>query len=128
MSANSSEPVVIVEDEEPVLAILAAWLREQHSHVVTCTRFQEARRYLAATTPAALITDIRLGAFNGLQLAIEARDRYLQIPIVVISAFDDPTLAREVERLKGVFLLKPMRRDDLLEALREAAARATRLA
>jgi DNA-binding NtrC family response regulator len=126
MSADHSRPVLIVEDEEAVLAILAEWLREEHADVLTCSRFEDARRYLMDGTPAALVTDIRLGAFNGLQLAMALHDRQPDVPIVVISAFDDPTLAKEVERLRAVFRLKPLRREDLLSALREATARAAK--
>lgn len=124
MRADASRPALIVEDHEPLLAILASWLREEHYDIVTCSRFEDARRYLADRTPSALVTDIRLGAFNGLQLAMELHDRQPNVPIVVISAFDDPTLAREVELLGGVFILKPLGRQDLVVALREAAARA----
>ena len=36
--------------------------------------FEKARRILREQTFDALITDVRLGAFNGLQLAVMARD------------------------------------------------------
>ena len=61
-----------------------------------------------------LITDVRLGKFNGLQLAV------LRPPttgVIVISGFLDPTLDAETRRLGGVYMLKPVSAKVLLETI-----------
>ena len=116
-------PYLVVDDEESVLGLLGVWLTDAGFEIVTCSRYEDARQYLAGQTPRGLITDVRLGAYNGLQLAMLLRDRDPAIPIVVLSAFDDPTLRRETDDLGGVFLTKPLRREDLLASLRDAGSR-----
>lgn len=123
MTEDQLKPYLVVDDEESILGILAVWLREAGFDIVTCSRYEDARQYLASQTPAGLITDVRLGAYNGLQLAMLLHDREPGLPIVVLSAFDDPTLRKETDGLGGVFLTKPLRREDLLASLRDARAR-----
>src|SRR3954462_1977645 len=67
MTDASTPPLLVVEDEQAVLGLLATWLNDEGYEIVTCSRYEDARRYLATHTPAALVTDIRLGAYNGLQ-------------------------------------------------------------
>jgi DNA-binding response OmpR family regulator len=120
MTAQATPPLLVVEDEQAVLGLLATWLTDEGYEIVTCSRYEDARRYLATQTPAALVTDIRLGAYNGLQLATVLHDRRPDVPIVIVSAWDDLLMREETRRLGGVFLVKPLRREDLIATLREA--------
>lgn len=114
------QPLLIVDDDESLLGLMATWLKQENYEIVTCSRYEDARQYLASQTPSALITDVRLGRYNGLQLALLVRDRQPDAAIVVVSAFDDPILKKEIDEIGGVFLSKPMRRDELVGTLRRA--------
>lgn len=111
--------VLLVDDEPAVLETLAWGLRHGGYDVTTAGRFDEARRALLAAPPDALVTDVRLGAFNGLQLAIVMRDASATAPIIVLSGFDDPALRKDAERLGAVYLTKPLRAQELLGYLDE---------
>ena len=65
--------------------------------------------------PDLLITDIRLGAFNGLQLLIGATP---PVPAIVITGFDDAVLAATARQHGADYLLKPLDFDALMEAVR----------
>jgi DNA-binding NarL/FixJ family response regulator len=64
-----------------------------------------------------LVVDIRLGAFNGLQLALDARRRYPEARIVMISSWDDPVLRRDAEQFGATYVVKPFSAADLLAAI-----------
>ncbi len=106
--------VLIVDDEPDVLETLAAMVSTGGYEVVTCGDFEEAKKYVTETPPDILITDVRLGAYNGLQLAVVMRSTCLTCPIVVLSAFDDPTLRLEAAHLHAVYLAKPVSKKELL--------------
>ena len=57
----------------------------------------------------ALITDVRLGAFNGLQLAVMARDTHPEIRVIVFSGFDDPVLRSDAEHIGACIWSSPSR-------------------
>ena len=53
--------------------------------VVAHSTFEGARKALHDDTFDALVTDVRLGAFNGLQLAVISRDAHPDIRVIVFS-------------------------------------------
>ena len=117
----SPRRVLIVDDQEEVLRTLGALVASGGFEVVTCSRFDEAKRYIDATPPDILITDVRLGAFNGLQLVLHMRAVQPSGPIIVLSAYDDAVIRQEAERSGAAFLAKPVTRKDLLDAIEGAA-------
>ena len=70
--------------------------------------FDEAKQHIATVRPDIVITDVRLGAFNGLQLAILARDVRPDAQVIVISGFDDPVLKEDARRIGATYLVKPV--------------------
>ena len=87
--------VLIVDDEPDVLETLAELVQGAGYEVVTRLNFEDARKDIANDPPDILVTDVRLGPFNGLQLAVLMRATRPESPIVVLSAYDDPTLRLE---------------------------------
>ena len=109
--------VLIVDDQEEVLRTLGALVASGGYDVVTCGRFDEAKKFIDTTPPDVLITDVRLGAFNGLQLVLHMRAVHPAGPVVVLSAFDDAVIRQETENAGAIFLPKPVTRKGLLEAI-----------
>lgn len=90
--------------------------------VVTFPSFETARQYVERNPPDVLITDVRLGAFNGLQLAIIVKSRRPDAKVLVISGFDDAVLRAEAERVGAIFRLKPISGQDLVEFIQNSSA------
>jgi DNA-binding response OmpR family regulator len=111
--------ILVVDDEPEVLQTIGALLAHPGHQVVMLSEFHEARHYIDTTPPDALVTDVRLGAFNGLQLALHMRAANPAGPILVLSAYDDPTIRQEAANLGARFRCKPVSRLDLLAAIAE---------
>jgi YesN/AraC family two-component response regulator len=106
--------VLLVDDDSGVLHALEQALSDRPGQQITaCSSFEEARKRLREQTFDVLITDVRLGAFNGLQLAVLARDVNPLTQLIVFSGFDDSVLRQEAERLGGTYLVKPVTTDTL---------------
>ena len=112
--------VLVVDDDVETTGIVEYWLADAGYDVVICSRFDAARDYLDSHPVDALVTDIRLGEFNGLQLALRASEPGRRIAVVVMSAYDDVVTRRDAETVGGRFILKPFDREDLLAQLSEA--------
>ena len=112
MIASLLTDQTLILDNVPRLADVGLLQR-----IVACNSFEVARQTLKDETFDALITDVRLGAFNGLQLAVMARDMYPGIRLVVFSGFDDPVLRADAEQIGAVYLVKPVGSQDLLRHL-----------
>ena len=117
--------IIVVDDDRQVLRYLTELLQETGFDTVSCERFLDAKGLLATSRPDLLLTDVRLGAYNGLQLAIFARERHPGLPVIVLTGYEDPTLRDEAVRAGAGFLVKPVPRAVLLDAVTKALAGGT---
>src|SRR5262245_23038388 len=115
--ASTKLRLLIVDDDRSLLDAMQRALRDSMRTVVACDTFEKARQMLKDQAFDALITDVRLGAFNGLQLAVMARDMYPDMRLIVFSGFDDPVLRADAEQIGATYLVKPVVSGDLLRLL-----------
>jgi DNA-binding NtrC family response regulator len=114
----SPKRVLIVDDDASMLRLITTWVVGAGHEVVSFGQFEEAKSYLATAHPDVIIADVRLGAFNGLQLVIQAKLEHPEITAIVLTGFYDPVLSGEVSKLGASYLVKPIRSEQLLEKLR----------
>lgn len=112
--------VLLVDDDRSLLRLVSEWLTGGGFSVVACDCFEDAKQELASWEPDVLLTDLRLGAFNGLQLVILAKQQHEHTRTVVMSAFDDPTLRQEAARCGARYVLKPFSSKALLDTLHDS--------
>jgi DNA-binding response OmpR family regulator len=94
--------ILIVEDDDANRTGLMKILKGAGYEVVGAATFEEGRQLLAAQHFDLLITDLRLGGFNGLQLLVSK-----PLPAIVITGYADPVLETEAKHLGAGFLVKP---------------------
>ncbi len=116
-SSGPSQRILIVDDDESLLNVVSLAFQKAGRDVVACTSFEDARQKLRDGHFDVLLTDVRLGAFNGIQLAVIGRDMHPGIQIIVFSGFDDPVLRQEAEQLGAAYVVKPVATSDLLKIL-----------
>jgi two-component system response regulator YesN len=116
-AAERQRSILLVDDERVLLDGLERALAIADMEVVACSNFEDAHRHLRSRPFDVLITDVRLGAFNGLQLAGLARDLYPDMKIVVFSGFDDVVLRQEAGRLDALYVVKPVTAHQLLQMI-----------
>ncbi len=118
----TGEKILILEDDVRVADVYAQVLRKDGNEVTVCTKFDEARRQLKETCPDAVLTDVRVGEYNGLQLALLFRTYSPHGRVVVITGYDDTAIRKEVEHLDGEFILKPINLSQLRGAFSQPAS------
>ena len=116
-----SRRVLVVDDDLGFLEGVEMALTNPGQEVHAYANFEEARTALRTTAFDALLTDVRLGAFNGLQLALIARTDNPHIRIIVISGIDDPVLRDEAAAMGAEYLVKPVTAQLLQSVLDRAA-------
>ncbi|MGE0761515.1 MAG: response regulator transcription factor [Pirellulaceae bacterium] len=90
--------VWIVDDELPTLNFLARALQGDGRSVVCCSSADELRARLIHDVPACLVTDLRLGVQNGLDLVYELWRTVWPVPSILISGHLNIPLAVEAVR------------------------------
>ena len=105
--------VLLVAPSPHIAATLVPWLTEAGCQVCVVASFVAGKSHLERN-PSLLISEVRLGDYNGLHLAIRAKSR--DIPAIVIGERDLP-LQREAEALGVTFMAGPLNRQAVLDAL-----------
>ena len=111
---SAPKQVLIVDDDEAVLGMFTGILRNAGHEVTPFSRFEAAKAYLSTVKPDVLISDVRLGAFNGLQLVVYAKLEHPDMIAIVLTGFDDPVLRTEAAHAGALYLVKPIESQRLL--------------
>jgi FixJ family two-component response regulator len=116
------EPIVfVIDDDRMIREGLQSLIRSVGLRVET---FASAQDFLAAKrpdTPACLILDVRMPGLNGLELQRKLSEANVYIPIIFITGHGDiPMSVRAMKEGAQEFLTKPVRGQDLLDAVQKA--------
>jgi signal transduction histidine kinase/ActR/RegA family two-component response regulator len=109
--------VVVIEDDRPSLALFEAYLSGAALDVITARDGQSGLAAVRQTHPDAVVLDIRLPGIDGWAVlkALKAEEETRDIPVIVVSIVDER--ARGVELGAAAYLVKPIRREELVSAL-----------
>src|SRR5690242_13904673 len=122
-SFPSAISALVVEPNELDLIALVSALTGAGFRVSATDNYPDARNLLASDPPLLLVTEVRLGAYNGLQLALRARTAGPRVTVIVMSGYADTVLQRDAERAGATFALKPIDPRELLAAVYRTAMR-----
>ena len=113
--------VAVVDDEAPVRAALGRLLRLAGYRVAA---FESGEQFLASLVlrpPACVLLDVNMPGLSGLQVQARLLADRVALPVVFITASDDPSVERLALEAGGLRVLhKPFGNDELLAAVRFA--------
>ena len=109
--------ILIADDDAAIRSWLTRLLEGAGYRVVAASTVDEAKKAMLGdgAGPDLLISDVRMGAFNGLQLV--AMNPH-QIPAIVMTGHDDPVIEADARQLGAEFLIKPLDAAALLRMVR----------
>jgi two-component system response regulator MprA len=110
--------ILIVEDEEYVAGLLADAVRLQGHDAAVAVNGQQALAFLEKDRPDVVFLDIVMPAPNGIEVLRRIRERWQELPVVIISGGASEEQIREAERL-GVTdcVEKPLMLNQLTQAM-----------
>jgi two-component system response regulator RegA len=109
--------ILILEDDLAMAELYLVTLNAAGIDVTVCNTFPDARNAVHRELPDGVLTDVRVGEFNGFQLAHLFRAMSPGGIIVVVTGHDDPTMRAEAAKLDAAFLLKPVNMQELITRL-----------
>jgi two-component system cell cycle sensor histidine kinase/response regulator CckA len=117
--AARSAPVLLVEDEAPLLKLAERALRRAGFEVVPTGSAEEALEMLeaGAPRPLALVSDVVMPGMDGLELAQLLRAKEPELPVLLVSGYAETALGRDLAAERIRLLPKPYRLIDLVAEL-----------
>lgn len=124
---NIAPPVVlVVDDDRGVRESLTNLIRSAGFKVLAFDSAWDVIHGSLPKEPCCLVLDVRLPGLSGLELQQELLKARAAIPIIFITGYADISMTVQAMKAGAVeFLPKPFREADLLNAIRDALARAT---
>jgi len=123
---NPDTPILFVDDDPIIHKVIGKYLKDWN---VTCVfSAEEALGRLDKENFVIVITDLRMPGMGGIELLYEIKAKYNnRVQVIVITVSDD--LDDLVDALDGGasdFLLKPLKKEVLLEVLQHTVLRIER--
>ena len=126
-TANSKLSILVVDDDENIRMVLRQSLEKEGYHVSTANSAEEALNTLQRSFFHVVITDIMMGEMNGVELLLQIKEMNSLMQIYVMTSHG--TLPHVIQCMQGGaydFFEKPLKIEDILISLGEAARRAPR--
>src|SRR6266850_3713187 len=86
-------------------------LADAGNFVTSVYDFQEAKQRLLVAVPDLLVTALKLGAYNGIQLVLRAHADDRSMPAIVVHDSRDSVLEREAAGAGAVYVTTPIDED-----------------
>jgi FixJ family two-component response regulator len=121
MTLEAQGVVIVVDDDISIRDGLCTLLRSVGLQVQPYTSAPEFLNAALPDAPSCLVLDVRLPGLSGLDLQRELARAGVSIPIIFISGHGDiPMTVRAMKAGAVEFLIKPLREQDLLDAITQA--------
>ncbi len=112
--------ILVVDTDRAVLKKTETLLSREGHLVISASSFHEAKHLLPTVNPDLLIAAVRLGAYNGLHLAIRSRLDYPNLPVIITHAEADPVFEYEAKRQGAAFVVNPLENPSFLSSVQSA--------
>lgn len=113
--------ILLVEDEEMLVNVLATVLQEEGFVVRKSTSAEEALEVLPGFRPDLIISDIKLSEMDGFTMleSIRANKKNTSLPFICLTALDDTLSAQRAKQLGATaYMTKPFDVDDLVKLVK----------
>ncbi len=124
MKTENTPTIYVVDDDSAVLKALNRLLRSHGFQVETFSSGEELLASVSLDATGCLILDVKMPGMNGLELQERLAAAGSKVPIIFMTAFDDPAGRDRALKAGAVaFLAKPLNDEVLVATIREALSR-----
>ncbi len=115
-STGGGRPILVVDDDPEILAMLRDFLESEGLAVRTASNGAEALDALTELVPSLILLDMRMPVLDGWGFAKEYRERHHSYPIVVMTAAESARRWAEEIGATG-YIAKPFDVNELLQTI-----------
>jgi putative nucleotidyltransferase with HDIG domain len=115
------EQILIVDDEEAIREVVSALLKAQNYRCTVCSNSRVALESFRDNSFDLVLSDIVMLEMDGLKLLAELRLEDPDVPVIMVTAMHDISIALEAIRAGAYdYILKPFEKDQLYLSVRRA--------
>ena len=116
-----AEHILIVDDEEAIREVVSTLLESQGYNCALAANGRIATEHLKNHSPDLVLSDMVMPEMDGLKLLDWIRNRDKDIPVIMVTAMHDLSIALDAIRCGAYdYILKPFEKDQLYMSVRRA--------
>lgn len=109
------ETILIIEDEEDILALLSSLLEGEGYHIITACNGRKGIEQFEEHSPDIIITDVRMPVMDGIEVLREIKAKGSDTEVIILTGHSDEATAIDCLRLGAYdYFCKPLEDIDVL--------------
>src|SRR5207244_4620285 len=122
--SNTGASTLTVDDDSDFVESLSASLMALYYEIERSSHGSDAHMAIRLVRPDVVLLDIRMRGLSGVEVLKRIRAMDPTIPVIMVTAADDPLLIRETREIGAYgYLVKPIEEPRLIRMVAEAVAR-----
>ncbi|WP_121356529.1 sigma-54-dependent transcriptional regulator [Flavisolibacter nicotianae] len=115
------QTILIVDDDRDICLLLKRFLTRHGYEVLEAYSGKKALELLEGTQPDLVMCDFRLEDMEGNTLLAKIKERYLHVPVIIMTGYSDIKIAVEVMKMGAFdYITKPLFPDEILVTIKKA--------
>lgn len=115
------QTILIIDDDRDMCLLLKRFLTRHNYEVLEAYSGKKALELLESTEPSLVMCDFRLEDMEGNVLLGKIKDRYPNLPVIIITGYSDIKIAVEVMKMGAYdYITKPLFPDEILVTIKKA--------
>jgi two-component system, NtrC family, response regulator HydG len=115
------QKILIIDDDRDMCLLLKRFLTRHNYEVLEAYSGKKALELLETLEPSLVMCDFRLEDMEGNVLLGKIKERYPQVPVIIITGYSDIKIAVEVMKMGAYdYITKPLFPDEILVTIRKA--------
>ena len=115
------QKILVIDDDRDMRLLLTRYLQKYGYEVLEAVNGKNALEVLEKIRPDIILCDFKLGDSTGSSLLVKIKEKYSDVPVVIITGYGDIRIAVEVIKLGAYdYVTKPLFPDEILLTIRKA--------
>ncbi|PLK42206.1 sigma-54 dependent transcriptional regulator [Emticicia sp. TH156] len=113
--------ILVIDDDTDICLLLRRFLSKNGYDVAIAQNGQTGLSLLEEFTPDLVMTDFRLGDLDGGQILRKIKERFPEVPVLIITGYSDIKIAIDVMKMGAFdYITKPLFPDEILLTIKKA--------
>ncbi|HVF82119.1 MAG TPA: sigma-54 dependent transcriptional regulator [Flavisolibacter sp.] len=115
------QTILIIDDDRDICLLLKRFLTRHNYEVLESYSGKKALELLEETEPDLVMCDFRLEDMEGNTLLGKIKEKYLHMPVIIMTGYSDIKIAVEVMKMGAFdYITKPLFPDEILVTIKKA--------
>src|SRR5690606_35713162 len=115
------QKILVIDDDRDMCLLLNRFLSKHGFEVIETNTSKKASELLETETFDLLLCDFRLDGGDGKTMLVKIKEKFPQVPVIIITGYSDIKIAVEVMKLGAYdYITKPLFPDEIILTIRKA--------